>query len=112
MEATLALTLLTVGMLCLTGAFSQILKSNATVRQKQIAAFLASSKLAELCSSPLSEISQIKGVFDEPFVLYSWQVRFEYRSDNEEIADVWLEVIHKSGTSVKFWTQMMVDNAR
>lgn len=112
METTLALTLLTVGMLSLAGVFSQIVRSNTTVKQKQTAAFLAASKLTELRSLPLSEIGQLKGTFDELFGAYSWQVQFSYRSDNEKIADIWLEVKHKSNSSVKLWTQMVIDDVQ
>lgn len=112
METTLALTLLTVGMLGLAGVFSQIVKSNTTVKQKQTAAFLAAAKLTELCSLPFSEMGQLKGTFDEPFGAYNWQAQFGYRSDNERIADIWLEVKHKSDTSVKLWTQMVIENAQ
>lgn len=111
METALALTLLTVGMLGLAGVFSQIVKSNTIVKQKQTATFLAAAKLTELCSTPLPEIHRSKGIFDEPFGAYSWQVWFGYPSDNENIADIWLDVKHKSGTCVKLWTQMDINNA-
>ena len=112
METTLALTLLTVGMLTLAGVFSQIIKSNTVVKRKQIAALLATSKLTQLRTSSLTGIGEIKGIFDEPFQNYSWQAQFGYRPDNDMVADIWLEVRHKSGTGLKLWTQMMVKNAQ
>ena len=112
METTLALTLLTVGMLTLAGVFSQIIKSNTLVKRKQIAALLATSKLTQLRTSSLTGIGEIKGIFDEPFQNYSWQAQFGYRPDNDMVADIWLEVRHKSGTGLKLWTQMMVKNAQ
>lgn len=112
MEATLALTLLTVGMLTLAGVFSQIINSNTVIKQKQIAALLATTKLTHLRTSSLTGIDELKGTFDEPFQNYSWQAQFGYRSDNDKVADIWLEVKHKSGTGVKLWTQMMVKNAQ
>ena len=112
MEATLALTLLTVGMLTLAGVFSQIIKSNTVIKHKQIAALLATTKLAQLRTSSLTGIDELKGTFDEPFQNYSWQAQFGYRPDNDKVADIWLEVRFKSGTSVKLWTQMMVKNAQ
>jgi len=111
MEATLALTLLTVGMLGLAGAFSQIVTSNTVIKQKQIAALLATTKLNQLRTLPLAEISELKGTFDEPFQHYSWQARFNYQLDNDKVADVWLEVKHNSGTAVKLWTRIMIENA-
>lgn len=112
METTLALTLLTVGMLTLTGVFSQIIKSNTVIKQKQIAALLATTKLTQLRTSFLTGIDELKGTFDEPFQNYSWQAQFGYRPDNDKVADIWLEVRYKSGTGVKLWTQMMVKNAQ
>lgn len=112
MEATLALTLFTVGMLTLAGVFSQIIKSNTVIKQKQIAALLAATKLTQLRTSSLTGIDELKGTFDEPFQNYSWQAQFGYRPDNDKVADIWLEVRCKSGTGVKLWTQMMVKNAQ
>ncbi len=112
MEATLALTLLTVGMLTLAGVFSQIIKSNTVIKQKQIAALLATRKLIQLRTSSLTGIDELKGTFDEPFQNYSWQAQFSYRPDNDKVADIWLEVRYKSSTGVKLWTQMMVKNAQ
>jgi len=112
METTLALTLLTVGMLTLAGVFSQIIKSNIVVKRKQIAALLATTKLTQLRTTSLTGIDEIKGIFDEPFQNYSWQAQFGYRPDNDKVADIWLEVRHKSGTGLKLWTQMMVKNAQ
>ncbi len=112
MEAILALTLFTVGMLTLTGVFSQIIKSNTVIKQKQIAALLATTKLTQLRTSSLTGIDELKGTFDEPFQNYSWQAQFGYRPDNDKVADIWLEVRCKSGTGVKLWTQMMVKNAQ
>ena len=112
MEATLALTLLTVGMLTLAGVFSQIIKSNTVIKQKQIAALLATTKLTQLRTSSLTGIDELKGTFDEPFQNYSWQAQFGYRPDNDKVADIWLEVRYKSGTGVNLWTQMMVKNAQ
>ena len=112
MEATLALTLLTVGMLGLAGAFSQIVKSNTVIKQKQIAAFLAITKLAQLRTSPLTEMDEQKGTFDAPFQHYRWQALFDCRPDGNKVCDVWLEVEHKSGTIVKLWTQIVTDHAQ
>ncbi|NIP22588.1 MAG: hypothetical protein GWN76_10420 [candidate division Zixibacteria bacterium] len=112
METTLALTLLTVGMLTLAGVFSQIVKSNTVIKRKQIAALLVTTKLTQLRTSSLTGIDELEGTFDEPFQNYSWQVQFGYRPDNDKVADIWLEVRHKSGTGVKLWTQMMVKNAQ
>ena len=112
METTLALTLLTVGMLTLAGVFSQIVKSNTVIKRKQIAALLVTTKLTQLQTSSLTGIDELEGAFDEPFQNYSWQVQFGFRPDNDKVADIWLEVRHKSGTGVKLWTQMMVKNAR
>jgi len=112
METTLALTLLTVGMLGLAGVFSQIVRSNTVIKQKRIAAFLATAKLAELRTLPLTELDQLKGEFDNAFHNYSWQARLEYRPDDDKIVDLWLETRHKSGTKVKLWTQITIENAR
>jgi len=112
METTLALTLLTVGMLTLAGVFSQIVKSNTVVKRKQIAALLATTKLTQLRTTSLTGIDELEGIFDEPFQNYSWQAQFGYRPDNDKVADIWLEVRHKSGTGLKLWTQMMVKNAQ
>lgn len=112
METTLALTLLTVGMLSLAGVFSQTVKSNTTVRRKQTAVLLATAKLTELCSLPLSEINQLKGTFDKPFNDYAWQAKLGHLSDNKQITDVWLQVRHKSDTGIKLWTQMAGGNAQ
>jgi Tfp pilus assembly protein PilV len=112
MEATLALTLVTVGMLTLAGVFSQIIKSNTVIKQKQIAALLATTKLTQLRTSSLTGIDELKGTFKEPFQNYSWQAQFSYQPDNDKVADIWLEVRHKSGTGLKLWTQMMVKNAQ
>jgi type II secretory pathway pseudopilin PulG len=112
METTLALTLLTVGMLTLAGVFSQIIKSNTVVRRKQIAALLATSKLTQLLTSSLTGIDELKGTFDEPFQNYSWQAQFGYRPDNDKVVDIWLEVRHKSGAGIRLWTQMMVKDAQ
>ncbi len=111
METTLALTLLTVGMLGLAGAFSQIVTSNTVIKQKQIAALLATTKLNQLRTMALSDISELKGTFDEPFQNYSWQAVFNYKLGNDRVADVWLEIKHKSGTAVKVWTRIMIENA-
>jgi Tfp pilus assembly protein PilV len=111
MEATLALTLLTVGMLGLAGVFSQIVTSNTVIKQKQMAALLATTKLNELRTMALAEINELKGTFDEPFQNYSWQAEFYYQLDNDRIADVWLEIRHKSGTDVKLWTRILIINA-
>ncbi len=112
METTLALTLLTVGMLGLAGVFSQIVKSNTVIKQKQIAALLATTKLNQLRTLSLAEISELKESFDEPFQHYSWQARFNYQLDNDKVVDVWLEVKHKSGTAVKLWTRIKIKNAQ
>ena len=111
METSLALTLLTVGMLGLAGVFSQIVRSNAIVKQKQIAVLLAATKLTQLRTLPLAQIRELKGIFGEPFQHYSWQAEFSYQPDNDKVADLWLEVKHKSGTAVKLCTQMVVDDA-
>ena len=111
METTLALALISIGMLSLTGTFSQIVKSNTTVNRKQIAGFLAVSKLSEMRAMPVSKVSRLKGTFDKPFGDYSWQVEFGYQPDNEGIADIRLEVKHKSNIGVRLWTQMAIDNA-
>jgi Tfp pilus assembly protein PilV len=111
MEVTLALTLLTVGMLGLAGVFSQIVTSNTVIKQKQIAALLATTKLNQLRTMALAEISELKGTFDEPFQHYSWQAGFNYQLDNDRVADVWLEIKHKSGTAVKLWTRILFTNA-
>ncbi|MBW7989242.1 MAG: hypothetical protein FVQ84_04390 [Planctomycetes bacterium] len=111
MEVTLALTLLTVGMLGLAGVFSQIVTSNTVIKQKQIAALLATTKLNQLRTMALAEISELKGTFDEPFQLYSWQAGFNYQMDNDRVADLWLEIKHKSGTTVKLWTRILITNA-
>lgn len=112
MEVTLALTLLTVGMLGLAGVFSQVIKSNTVIKQNQTAAFLATNKLDQLRTLPLTEIGELKGAFDKPFQHYSWQAQFDYGSDNDKLTDVWLEVKHKSGTGVKLWTQIAFNNAQ
>jgi len=112
METTLALTLLTVGMVTLAGVFSQIIKSNTVVKQKQIAALLATTKLSQLRTLSPTGIDELKGTFDEPLQYYSWQAQFGYRSDNDKVADIWLEVQYKSVTVVRLWTQMMVKNAQ
>ncbi len=112
METALALTLLTVGMLTLAGVFSQIVRSNTVIKRKQIAALLVTTKLTQLQTSSLTGIDELEGTFDEPFQNYSWQVQFGYRPDNDKVADIWLEVRHKSGTGVNLWTQMMVKNAQ
>ena len=110
MESTLALTLLTVGMLGLAGVFSQIVTSNTVIKRKQTAALLATTKLNQLRTMPIAEISELRGTFDEPFQHYSWEARFNYQLDNDRVADVWLEVIHKSGTAVKLWTRILIAN--
>jgi len=112
LETTLALTLLTVGMLGLAGVYSQIVKSNTVVRQKQIGALLAAAKLAQLRTMPLTDVHELKGTFDQPFQHYSWQAQFDCRSDNHPVADIWLEVRHKSNTSVKLWTQVTIEDAQ
>lgn len=111
METTLALALISAGMLSLAGAFSQIVKSNTAVNRKQMAVLLADSKLSEMCALPVSQVNQLKGAFDEPFGNYSWRAEFKYPPDNEGIADIWLEVKHKSNVGVRLWTQMAIDNA-
>jgi Tfp pilus assembly protein PilV len=112
METALALTLLTVGMLGLAGVFSQIVKSNSAIKQKQTAAFLAITKLAQLRSLPLTDIGELKGSFDEPFQHYIWQAKFSYRPDNNKLSDVQLDVKHKSGISVTLWTQIVIGDAQ
>ena len=112
METTLALTLLAVGMLGLAGVFSQIVESNKTIRQKQIAAFLAATKLTILCTSALTEIDELRGTFDEPFQDYSWQAQFSYPPDNDKVVDIWLGVTHKSNIAVKLWTKAEIKNAQ
>lgn len=111
METTLALTLLAVGMLGLVGVFSQIVKSNSVVKQKQVAAFLATTKLAQLHALPLSEMDELKGAFDEPFQHYGWQAHFARALENDKVADVCLEIKYKSDTLVKLWTQIVIDDA-
>lgn len=110
LEATLAITVLSVGMLGLTGAFSQIINSNVVSNHKQTAVFLATTKLAQLRSMPLTKVGELKGSFNEPFNDYTWQGQFAYRQDNNKVAGVWLEVRHKSGVGVKLWTQVLIDN--
>jgi len=112
METALALTLLTVGMLGLAGVFSQIVKSNSAVMQRQTAAFLAATKLAQLCSLPLTEIDELKGSFDEPFQHYTWQARFDYHPENDKLSDVQLDVKHKSGATVTLWTRIAISDAK
>jgi Tfp pilus assembly protein PilV len=110
METTLALTLLTVGMLSLTGVFSQIVTSNTVIKRKQTAVLLATTKLNQLRTMPITEISELKGTFDEPFQHYSWEARFNYQLDNGRVADIWLEIKHKSGTAVKLCTRILITN--
>ena len=112
METALAIMLLMAGMLGLTGVFSQITKSNAVIKQKRTAAFLATTKLAELRTLPLTEISELTGGFNKSFSDYSWQAQLRYWPESENIADIYMQVMHKSGTNVKLWTQVAIENVQ
>ena len=67
METTLALALLSIGVIGLSAAFSQIVKANATTERKSTAMLLAEAKLAWLRTSNFSEIGELKGTFSKPF---------------------------------------------
>ncbi len=107
MEATVALAVFTIGMLGLGGASSQITHANAVSRQKQIAVLLAEGKLAQLRMMRTAELTQTSGSFEAPFDSYRWEARIEVRSENLNIMDVRLEVVHRSGAAVEVWTQMV-----
>ena len=112
METTLALALLTVGMLGLAGVYSQIVRSSTVSKQKRIAALLGEAKLAQFRTLPLTGMAELKGAFGAPFQHYTWQAQFDYQSDDSKVADIWLEVKHKSNTSVKLWTRVAIKDAQ
>ena len=108
MEATVALGVFTIGMLGLGGSFSQIVHANAVSRQKQVALRLAERQLAEFRMAQVGELVQTNGIFGTPFEDYVWEAQFGSQSQDLKIADVWIEVKHRSGAGVRLWTQMVV----
>lgn len=112
MEAVVALAVFAVGMLGLAGAFSQIVRANATSRRKQTAVLLAERQLAQFRIVGAREVVQTSGAFQGPFDGYTWQAQFNSRADDAGIMSVWVEVRHRSGTGVRLWTQMIVPDDR
>lgn len=112
MEATVALAVFTVGMLGLGGAFSQIVQANAAAKQKQIGVLLAERKLAQFRMTNTGELTQTSGRFEAPFDDYAWEAQFRAHADDLYIMDVWVEVTHQSGTGVRLWSQMVVQDDR
>lgn len=112
MEAAVALAVFAVGMLGLGGAFSQIVQANAVSRHKQTAVFLAERKLAELRMTGAGELTRTSGTFESPFDSYAWEVQFHTQSQDLVMADVWIEVTHRSGAGVRLWSQMAVPDDR
>jgi Tfp pilus assembly protein PilV len=104
LESALSLTVVTVGMLGLAGVFSQIVKCNAVIRQKQTAALLAGSKIAQLRLLSLAEMRELEGVFEKPFDDYSWQGQVICRPDYDNVYLVTVEVKYKGGAAVKLAT--------
>lgn len=112
MEATVALAVFTVGMLGLGGVFSQIVHANATSRQKQIAVLLAECKLAQIRMTDVGELIRTGGAFEGPFDGYTWEAQFHSQSQDLGIVDVWVKVVHRSGTAVWLWSKMVVPDDR
>jgi len=112
MEAVVALAVFTVGMLGLAGAFSQIVRANATSRHKQTAVLLAERQLVQFRIVGAREVVQTSGAFQEPFDGYTWEAQFNSRADDPGMMSVWVEVRYRSGTGVRLWTQMVVPDDR
>jgi type II secretion system protein I len=112
MEATAALAVFAVGMLALGGEFSQIVHANAVSKQKQIAILLAEQKLAQFRMTDAAELAQTDGTFEAPFDDYTWRAQFRSQSQDPGIADVWIEVTHRSGAGAQLWSQMAVPDGR
>jgi prepilin-type N-terminal cleavage/methylation domain-containing protein len=110
-EVILALALVSAGMLGLAGALSQIIRANAVTRQRQTACFLAAAKLAQWRSTGLTDTGPLNAAFEPPFADFSHNARINYRSAEGRLADVTLEVRHKSQTVVRLWTQIRIANA-
>ncbi len=110
MEATVALAVFTVGMLGLGGAFSQIVHANATSKQKQIAVLLAERKLAQFRMTEAGELARTGGAFEGLLDGYTWETQFYSRSHDLGIVNVWVKVVHRSGTGVWLWSQMVIPN--
>jgi Tfp pilus assembly protein PilV len=109
-EATLALTLVTVAMLSLAALFSQVVKANSVTAKKQTACLLAVAKLAQWRTNGLTNVPTVDGDFEPPFDDYTYHAIVEYRAD-DGLADVTLEVKHKSQTAIELWTRMRISNA-
>ena len=112
MEVVLSLALLTVGMLGLSGLFSQVVKADAVSRQKQVAVLLAETKVTQLQMAGLGEIAATRGTFDPPFDAYTWEVQFAYRSDDHKVADLLVEVSCGSAVNVRLWSQALIADGK
>ena len=110
MEATVALAMLTIGMLGLGGAFSQIVKANAISRQKQMSTLLAERQMVRLRIAGVTGLAQTSGAFETPFEGYTWEAQIVCRSEDPEVVDVWIKVKHRSGTGARLWSRMVVAN--
>ncbi len=108
MEAAVALGVFTIGMLGLSGSFSQIVHANAVSRQKQIAVLLAQRKLAEFRMAQAGDLAQTNGSFAAPFEGYTWEAQFRSQSQDLGIVSIWIEVKHSSGAGIWLWSQMVV----
>ncbi len=108
MEATVALAMLTIGMLGLGGAFSQIVKANALARHKQMSTLLAERQMVRLRTTGVTGLGQTSGAFEAPFKDYSWEVQVVCRPEDPELVDVWIKVKHRSGAGARLWSRIVV----
>ena len=112
MEATIALSVFTIGMLGLGGAFSQIIAANTVSRQKQICTFLAERQMSRLRLAKAGELDQTNGAFEPPWNDYTWQAQIVCRSSDPDLMDVWITVRYQSGTESRLWSQIVVADAQ
>ncbi len=110
MEAAVALGVFTIGMLGLSGSFSQIVHANAAARQKQIALLLAQRKLAEFRMAQPGDLAQTKGSFGAAFEGYTWEAQFLSQSQDLGLVSIWVEVRHSSGTGAWLWSQVVMSD--
>jgi Tfp pilus assembly protein PilV len=108
-EAALSVSVFSIGMLGLAGAFSQLIKANGTAIQRERAVLLASSQLNRLRTAGLAEVGQLKGTFAEPFQDYSWQGQLHWPAAETKAGTLLLTVKHRSGTTVTLWTQIAME---
>lgn len=96
LEVIIAVSLLTIGMLGLAAAFSQVIRTHAGVTRRQTALLLASTKFTELSHTSLAQMGELEGIFSPPFEDYAWKATLTLSARDPSMVSIQVSVEHVS----------------